>query len=485
MNEQKQCNDVLSDSKEILTKPSENTKIKILVSVNLVVGFAFLLNAASQLLSKGNFNSPQRDWIYYPVIIFFMFFSGFSELFHMFRKKKVNINLHRFFAYGTIFILSFSTISLLHTSSNPPLTILFDAWIGIPLLIASSLIINRWFGLTMFLIVIINLLFAVHRIGFDFIYQTGWVFPDPKLISNLVIVIFTYFLVSFLMLFFESGTIDQILRVIPTVVSNIETASSEKKALELDNARMATELSVAQRIQKMVLPTTEELDLLKDCETYGLMEPADEVGGDYYDILQSGNRLFLGIGDVTDHGLASGVVMLMAQSSFRTIIEKPDVSLKKALEEINAIIYKNVQTRMHENRNMTLAIMEYNKGNIKVSGQHETILIARNTGIIEEVDTIDLGIYIGLDLDLPDVFNETTFSLEKGESILLYTDGVTEAFNLDNEEYGIKRLKEAYKNNAKKTMREMIKEIHRDVKSFIGTQKVFDDITLVALKRTA
>ncbi len=287
------------------------------------------------------------------------------------------------------------------------------------------------------------------------------------------------------MLFFESGTIDQILKVIPTVIHNIETASMEKKSLELENARMATELSVAQRIQKMVLPTSEELKAIRGCEIFGMMEPADEVGGDYYDILQIGNKLYLGIGDVTDHGLASGVVMLMAQSSFRTIVEKPEISLPLALQEMNSIIFQNVRNRMHENRNMTLAIMEYAHGKVKVSGQHESILIARNNGTIEEIDTIDLGIYIGLDLDIPGVFNERIFQLEKGESILLYTDGVTEAFNIKNEEFGMERLKKSFQAHNDQPMENLVKNVHRDVKTWIDTQKVFDDITLVALKRTA
>jgi len=224
--------DVLADAKKILIAPSQFTKIKILISVNFVVGFAILLNAASQLISKGNFNSPKRDWIYFPTVILFMFFSGITELYYLTKRKGIPPYLHHFLSYATVILLSIITLSLLHTSSNPPLAILFDAWIGIPVLISVSLIINRWFGAVMFTLFILNIFWAVYRIGFDYVYQTGWVFQDPKFITNLVIVIFTYFLVSILMLFFESGTIDQVLKAIPHAIEKIETASSEKKALE-------------------------------------------------------------------------------------------------------------------------------------------------------------------------------------------------------------------------------------------------------------
>ena len=92
--------------------------------------------------------------------------------------------------------------------------------------------------------------------------------------------------------------------------------------LQTENMRMGAELEIAQDIQTMVLPRTRELEHLPALEVAGYMEPADEVGGDYYDVLQSGSNVKIGIGDVTGHGLESGVLMLMVQSVARALYER-------------------------------------------------------------------------------------------------------------------------------------------------------------------
>ena len=82
----------------------------------------------------------------------------------------------------------------------------------------------------------------------------------------------------------------------------------------------------------MVLPKIAELGNIPRIEIAGYMEPADEIGGDYYDVLQDGGRLKVGIGDVTGHGLESGVLMLMVQSVARALQEKGGDDPKEFLE---------------------------------------------------------------------------------------------------------------------------------------------------------
>src|SRR5262249_23888414 len=85
--------------------------------------------------------------------------------------------------------------------------------------------------------------------------------------------------------------------------------------LQAENLRLGAELEVARRLQKMVLPTATELQAIDELDIAGYMEPAAEVGGDYYDVLSHNGHIKIGIGDVTGHGLESGVLMLMAQTA--------------------------------------------------------------------------------------------------------------------------------------------------------------------------
>jgi sigma-B regulation protein RsbU (phosphoserine phosphatase) len=87
--------------------------------------------------------------------------------------------------------------------------------------------------------------------------------------------------------------------------------NSLNQRLTVENYRMSSELAVTRKLQEMILPRAKELNSIKELDIVGFMEPADEVGGDYYDVLQRNGRIKIGIGDVTGHGLESGVIMIM------------------------------------------------------------------------------------------------------------------------------------------------------------------------------
>src|SRR5690606_26143747 len=91
--------------------------------------------------------------------------------------------------------------------------------------------------------------------------------------------------------------------------------------LQDENLRLSAELDVARHLQMMVLPSKTEMKMVEELDIAGYSRPADEVGGDYYDILRSGDAVYLGIGDVTGHGLPAGVIMLMAQTALLTLVQ--------------------------------------------------------------------------------------------------------------------------------------------------------------------
>ena len=252
--------------------------------------------------------------------------------------------------------------------------------------------------------------------------------------------------------------------------------------LEAENMRMSAELAISRQLQELILPKDKELQQVEQLEIATFMEPAAEVGGDYYDVLQFNGRTQIGIGDVTGHGLESGMLMLMAQTAVRTLLIHGETDPVKVLNTLNQTIYANVQ-RMKSDRNMTLSLLDYDAGKVSLTGQHEEVIVVRQSGDLERLDTIDLGFPIGLESDISDFVAEAEITLEPGDGIVLYTDGITEAENRCGSYYGVQRLCDTVSQHWLLPAEEIRRRVIQDVQAHIGSHKMFDDITLLVLKR--
>lgn len=254
------------------------------------------------------------------------------------------------------------------------------------------------------------------------------------------------------------------------------------KRLEAENLRLSTELDITRRLQQMLLPTETELSQIQGLDIAGYMQPADEVGGDYYDVLQHNGRVKIGIGDITGHGLVSGVLMLMVQTAVRTLLVNNETNTVNFFSTLNQTIYHNLQ-RMRCDKNLSLVLIDYHQGTLTVSGQHEQMIVLRSEGKIERIDTIDLGFPIGLAEAIADFVAEATVQLYPGDGVVLYTDGITEAEDMNGVQYGLERLCQVLSNNWHKSAHEIKQAVIDQVWQHIGNQKVHDDITLLILKQ--
>ncbi len=252
--------------------------------------------------------------------------------------------------------------------------------------------------------------------------------------------------------------------------------------LESENNRLATEIGVARQIQMMVLPGAGEVGALVAYDVAGYMEPADEVGGDYYDVIQAGGHIKIGIGDVTGHGLESGVFMLMVQSITRALLEQGVLDPMRFLTVLNRAITKNL-VRSGSDKHMTLAFLDIAGDTITLSGQHEEVLVLRNDGSVERIDTMDLGFPVGLEDEIEDFVATRIIDLASGEVVVLYTDGITEAEDESGAFYGQDLLCESIQRHGAKSADALRDGVLADLKAYIGTQKVHDDITLVIVKK--
>jgi len=166
----------------------------------------------------------------------------------------------------------------------------------------------------------------------------------------------------------------------------------------------------------------------------------------------------------------------------RTLLESNQTEPKKFLDIINRVLCGNVD-RMNSEKNMTLSILDYARGTLKLSGQHEQMILVRHDGTLELIDTIDLGFPIGLDAEIIDFIDESMISLNPEDVVVLYTDGITEAENLDRQQYGLDRLCEVVRSHRHQSAKGIQQAVIKDLIAYIGQHTIYDDITLLVIKQ--
>jgi serine phosphatase RsbU (regulator of sigma subunit) len=141
---------------------------------------------------------------------------------------------------------------------------------------------------------------------------------------------------------------------------------------------------------------------------------------------------------------------------------------------------------MDSDKSLTLCLLEYQQGIVRLSGQHEEVLVVRKDSTIERVNTRPLGFMaIGLKLDIAKFVKQAEIELQIGDGMVLYTDGITEAESPQGEFYEIDKLCEVVRTHWSLSAAAIQQAVVADVQRHIGEQnKKLDDITLVVFKRT-
>ena len=262
----------------------------------------------------------------------------------------------------------------------------------------------------------------------------------------------------------------------PTTRSRRSTTSCAS-----ENVRLGAELDVARQIQMMVLPKARELGADPGVEIAAYMGPADEVGGDYYDVLQDGARVKIGIGDVTGHGLESGVLMLMVQSVARALQETGEGDPRQFLDRLNRAIYKNIE-RTKSDKHLSLAFLDYEDERVTLSGQHEEVLVvrARRRGRADRHDRSRLPDRPGAATSRRSSRRATSFRQRRhhGPAHRWRDRGGRSGRRTVRPRPACESARQRHGGSA-----EEIKDgIIDDLMAHIGTQKIHDDITLVVMR---
>jgi phosphoserine phosphatase RsbU/P len=252
------------------------------------------------------------------------------------------------------------------------------------------------------------------------------------------------------------------------------------EAVAFRQERLRKDVQLAQRIQTSILPRAL---VVPGLEIAAEMRPADEVGGDYYDVIPETNGAWFAIGDVAGHGVDAGLVMMMLQGIVAGVVHhEPDAGPASVLASANGVLYTNVRDRLQRDDHATLTLMRYEKsGHLTFAGAHEDLIVFRHmTGQVEVVRTE--GPWVGAIPDIHDVVREQQLHLDIGDVLVLHTDGVTEA-RKGREEFGLERLCGIVEEMGHSPVDEIVQAVQESVVSWMDAQ--MDDITVVALRRTS
>ncbi len=241
---------------------------------------------------------------------------------------------------------------------------------------------------------------------------------------------------------------------------------------EVKRAAIQKELSIAYDIQQHLFPKK----FPERFSVAGTSIPAHDVGGDYYDAFELNDRLFITIADVSGKGVPAALIM----SSFRSYL-KGIVQSERSFGELINYFNHLISSDISEDRFVTavVGIIDPNESTFEyVNAGHDPIIFLRN-GNIEflEANGVPFGI-----LDVPRAYEIRKVKMEKGDMLVMYTDGVAEARNVGGEEYGLDRLNELVMELRDAEPNEVLQAIVKDVADFSYGAQQHDDITVLVAK---
>ena len=252
-----------------------------------------------------------------------------------------------------------------------------------------------------------------------------------------------------------------------------EAVSSHDKLVALEN-----ELDIASKIQQSILPG--QFPTPPGFQVFANMEPARNVGGDFYDVIRLENgRMGLAIADVSGKGVPAALFMMSSRTLLKgTAIGGADPA--EVLTQVNDLLCEQNEAAMFVT--VLYAVYDPERGEFTYAcGGHDPPLVVHADG-----SSTSLPLTGGLALGVAPGFQygQRTVPVAPGDTLVLYTDGVTEAMNSGNEQFGLERLREIFTGAPPKSVREAIDWIFAAVSDFAGDAPQFDDVTCLAVHRS-
>ena len=273
---------------------------------------------------------------------------------------------------------------------------------------------------------------------------------------------------------------------IETLAHSFSTMSAELKAYMesfkqavKEKERIGAELDVAKKIQEDMLPRIfPPYPERTDFDIYAIMDPAKEVGGDFYDLfLVDENHIALAVADVSGKGVPAALFMVITKTLLKN---------RTMMGGTPAQIVADVNNQLCEGNEadffvtIWFAIIDLMTGEgLAVNAGHEHPILKKKDGNYELIKYRHAP-PVGTMPDLP--FAQREFKLEQGDMIFVYTDGAPEAMNADEELYGTDRLLEALNRNKDAGPEDLLHAVRKEIDAFVGDAPQFDDLTMLGFR---
>jgi len=240
--------------------------------------------------------------------------------------------------------------------------------------------------------------------------------------------------------------------------------------------RMQEEHRLAADIQARLLPKS--APVLEGYDIAGVTYPAKVVGGDYFDFIPiDASRLAFCVGDISGKGIPAALLMSNLQATIRAET-KQTTHPCECLNRSNQLLYRN--TEADKFATLFYGILDFEKHRVDYSNAgHNRPFLVRKSGEMKELSNAGIAMSMIEQFEYP----EDTINIDRGDMLVIYSDGITEAINESNEEYGEERLCKLACSFRGKSANNIMDEIVKEVSLFSGTQPQFDDITLMIIKR--
>jgi sigma-B regulation protein RsbU (phosphoserine phosphatase) len=235
------------------------------------------------------------------------------------------------------------------------------------------------------------------------------------------------------------------------------------------------ELSMARHIQLSFLPR--EVPKFPPYDLAGINFPSQAVGGDYYDYISLTDKdLGIAIGDVSGKGMGAALIMASFRASLRVEC-RHNFEIRDILDRVNHFLWES--TDVEKFVTAFYGVLDRETGRLTYSNAgHDPPVMIRANNAVERLDAT--GIILGA---LPDAKYEVRMiEFHHGDTLILYTDGVTETRNSHGEEFGLERLAAEYIRNREMDAGALVWKITRDVRKFCAPEPVKDDLTLIAVR---
>ena len=255
-------------------------------------------------------------------------------------------------------------------------------------------------------------------------------------------------------------------------IENIREITAEKE-------RIGAELNIATQIQASMLPTDfDNYAVLKEFDLYATMDPAKEVGGDFYDFFMiSSDTIALVMADVSGKGVPAALFMAKAKTSIKTRAMQGG-SPSEILSDVNDQMCEGNEAELFVTVWLAIINIRTGKGMAANAG-HEHPALRHKDGSFELIKYRHSPAVATME-GLP--FKEHEFELVPGDTLYVYTDGVTEATDANNELFGEERLETALNHEPDALPDKLLRIVREDIDEFVGKAPQFDDVTMLAFK---